>query len=137
MVYCFDVSRTFDRALPCLLPAGYGLRTQSRFSVVMREKFGARRGYFGERAIDDICDAGVKRAPRLAQQCPIGGILHKRMLEQVARLRRYALPKQQTSLNETLKRRSQICLGFARYRSQQRMGELPADRRSDLRDLLG
>ena len=52
-------------------------------------------------------------------------------------MRRHALPEQQTSRNETVERRSELCLRLAHHRSQQGMGKLAADRRPDLRHLLG
>ncbi len=103
----------------------------------MRQDLGLALGDLGELAFKGFGDTGVKRASRLAQQRAIGRVLHQGMLEQVARLRRHALPEQQACLNETVERRPQLRLGLARHRRQQRMRELPPDRRPDLRHLLG
>ena len=51
-----------------------------------------------------------KRASRLAQQCAVGRVLHQRVLEQIRRVRRHALPEQQTGRNETVERRSEVPL---------------------------
>jgi hypothetical protein len=44
----------------------------------------------------------MERASWLAQQGAIGCVLHQRVLEQVARLRRHTLAKQQTCRDETV-----------------------------------
>ena len=53
-------------------------------------------GDFGELAFKGFGDASVQRASRLAQERAIGGILHQGVLEQIGRVRRHALPEQQT-----------------------------------------
>ena len=65
-----------------------------------------------ERSPADVTlgDPSVKRASRLPQQRAIGGVLHQRVLEEVARQRRRALPEQQACLNETVQRRRQLPL---------------------------
>ena len=67
-------------------------------------------------------EAGIGKsrltAALLAQQRAIGSVLHQSMLEQVSRMRRHSLPEQQPSLNETVERRSQLCLWFAQHRRQ-------------------
>ena len=65
-----------------------------------RQQFRLVLGYLGELAFESFGDASVKRASRLAQQRAVGRILHQRVLEQISRVRRYALPEQQTCLNE-------------------------------------
>jgi hypothetical protein len=52
-------------------------------------------------------------------------------------MRRHALAEQQTSGNETIQRRSQLCLRLAHYRSQQGVRKFPPDCRPDLSHLLG
>jgi len=101
----------------------------------MRQDLRLAFGSLGELAFKGFGDAGVKRASRLAQQRAIGSVLHQCMLEQVARLRRHALPEQQACLNETVERRSQLRLGLPRHRCQQCVGKLAADHRPDLRHL--
>ena len=46
-----------------------------------------------ELAFQDLGDAGVKCPAALAQQGAIGRVLNQRVLEQVARMRRHALPE--------------------------------------------
>src|SRR5450755_1386696 len=76
-------------------------------------------------------DMRVKLLASAAEQGAVSGILHQRMLEQVARQRWHALPEQQACLNETVERRAQLRLGLARYRRQQGVREIPPDGRSD------
>ena len=57
-----------------------------------RQQIGLAIGDVWKLAFDRFGDPGMKRASRLAQQRAIGRVLHQRMLEQVARLRRHALP---------------------------------------------
>ena len=92
---------------------------------------------FGELAFEGFHNTGMKRASALAQQRAIGRVLHQGVLEPVGRVRRRAPPEQQARLNETVERRSQLRLRLSRHRSQQGVGELPADRRPDLRNLFG
>ena len=69
----------------------------------MRQQFRLALGHLRELAFEGFGDASVKRASRLAQQRAIGRVLHEGMLEQIGRMRRPALPEQQTSTNETIK----------------------------------
>ena len=50
----------------------------------------------GELGLKGFSDAGVKRASRLAEQHAIDRVLHQGMLEQTGRMRRHALPEQQS-----------------------------------------
>jgi hypothetical protein len=59
------------------------------------------------------------------------------MFDQIGRVRRRTLLEQQASVGEAVERRIELGLRLARYRSQQRMRELPPDSRPDLRHLLG
>src|SRR6185437_7934951 len=88
---------------------------------------------FREVIFEGFSDSGMERTPRLAQQGAVSRIPHQDMLERIARVRCATLPEQQTSRNETIKRRLQLRLRFARDCSQQGMGELASDRRPDLR----
>ena len=45
-----------------------------------------------------------KRTSRLAQKGAVGRILNEGVLEQITRVRRHALPEQQTGRNETVER---------------------------------
>ena len=64
---------------------------------------------FRKLILKGFCNAGVKRASRLAKQCAVGCVLYERVLEQVARVRRHTLLEQQACLLKTLKRRSELC----------------------------
>src|SRR5262245_46661034 len=103
---------------------------------MIRKQLRLTFGDFSELAFEGLCDASVKRASGLAQQRAVGGVLYKRVLEQITCLRRNALPKEQTSGGETTQRRSKLLFRFTNHRSQERMGELPPHHRSDLCHLL-
>ena len=102
-----------------------------------RQQLGLAFGDVGELAFEGFGDAGMKRASRLAQQRAVGRVLHQGVLEQIGRMRRHALPEQQTSRNETVKRRIEFRFWLTHHRSQQRMRELPPDSCPYLRHLLG
>ena len=67
-----------------------------------RQQFGLVLGSIGELDFEGFGDASVKHASRLAQQRAVGRVLHKCVLEQVCRVRRHTLPKQQTSVSKTV-----------------------------------
>jgi hypothetical protein len=69
---------------------------------VARQQFGLVLGNLRELTFQRFGNASMKRAPRLPQQGAVGGVLHQRMLEQVAGMRWYALPEQQASGNQTV-----------------------------------
>ena len=52
-------------------------------------------------------------------------------------MRRRALSRQQTRIEQTLESRSKLGFGLTRHRREQRMGEFAADCRPDLDDLFG
>ena len=126
-----------QRPLSRFAPQARSLLDQAGLGAVTRQQLRLVLGDFRELAFEGFGDAGVKRASRLAQQRAIGRVLHQGMLEQIGRVRRHALPEQQTSRNETVERRLQLRLRLAHHRSQQSMRELSPDRRADLRDLFG
>ena len=75
----------------------------------------------------------MKSASRLSQQRSIGRVLHKRMLEQICRMRRQALPKQQASLDEAVECRIKTTMIVALARKllialwrMVTIGEIPA-----------
>ena len=70
----------------------------------MRQDLRPALGSLGELGFKRFGNTSMKRASRLAQQSAIGCILDQGMLEQVARMRRHALPEQQTGRNETVER---------------------------------
>src|SRR5262249_27718722 len=134
---CFGVGRALERALTGLAPILDSRLAQSSLGKVTRQNFRLIFGNFSELAFQGLCDASVKRASGLAQQRAIGGVLYKRMLEQVGCLRRNTLSEEQTSGGETIQRRSKLLFRFANHRSKERMGESPPDRCSNLCHLLG
>ena len=85
--------------------------TRQQFRLVLSD--------FGELAFESFCDTGVERTSGLAQQGAVGRILHQRMFEQISRVRRRTLPKQQTGCSVTVERRYQVSLRRARHRSHQ------------------
>ena len=67
-----------------------------------RQEFRLGFGDIRELVFEGFGDTGVQRAPRPAQQGAVCSILYQRMLEQVGRMRRHTLPKQQTGSSEAL-----------------------------------
>ena len=96
LLYGFDQRRALQRPLSRFAPQARGLLDQPSLGAVTRQQFGLVLGNLGELAFESFGDAGVKRASRLAQQRAIGRVLHKRVLEQISRVRRHTLPEQQT-----------------------------------------
>src|SRR4029450_4275686 len=90
-----------------------------------------------ELTFEGFGDSGMKRTSLLAQQRTVSRIPYQRMLEKVGLVGRATLTEQQTSPNETVKRRLQLRLRLTDDRSQQGMGDLASDRRPDLRQLFG
>ncbi len=108
MPYRFTIARPMNCFLPCRAPVSYRLLIQSSFRAVPSQKLRLVLGNLGEFALERFRDTGVERASGLAQQRAIGGVLHKRVLEQIGRVRRQALPEQQTSCDETVERSLQF-----------------------------
>src|SRR5262245_36465741 len=104
---------------------------------MMGQQLRTALGNLRKSTFESIGNTGMQRTPRRAQQRAIGCVLHQRMLEQVARMRGYALAKQQTGLNKAIKRCMEVCFRLADDRSQNSMGKLPSDCRADLRYLPG
>ena len=98
LLYGFNQRRALQRPLSRLAPEARSLLDQPSLGAVTRQQFGLALGDLRELAFKSFGDAGVERASRLAQQRAIGRVLHQRMLEQIGRVRRHALPEQQTSL---------------------------------------
>jgi hypothetical protein len=82
-----------QRPLPRFAPKGGSIFDQTRQSEVTRQQLRPALGNLGELAFQSFGDTGMKRASRLAQQRPIGGVLDQSMFEQIARMRRPALPE--------------------------------------------
>src|SRR6516164_5238627 len=99
----------------------------------MRQQFRMAFGNLRKLALQRFRDTGVKRASLVPQQRAIGRVLHERMLEQVGRMRRHALPEKQASGNETVKPRFQLPVRLVYDRSQQGMRELAPNRSPNLR----
>jgi hypothetical protein len=78
----------------------------------------------------------VEDLPPALEQGFVGGVLHQRVLESVARIGRRARAEQQLRHFELRQCRAQRRLVAAGNRAQQRIGEFTADRGTDLRDLL-
>jgi hypothetical protein len=56
---------------------------------------------------------GVTSVTPVAQQCALGSVLHKCVLEQISRVWWHTLPKQQTGFGEAVERRSEKALSRA------------------------
>src|SRR5579862_6414680 len=89
----FNERRSRQRPLTRFAPEERGPLDQSCLATMTREQFRLVLGDIGEPGLKHFRDARVKRASRLAKQRPVGRVLHQRMLEQIARVGRYALPE--------------------------------------------
>ena len=67
-----------------------------------RQQFGLVLGNLGELSFQSFGNASVKCPSGFAQQRAVGRILNQCVLEQIARMRRYALAEEQTSGNKTV-----------------------------------
>ena len=91
MAYGFRSGRTPEGALACALPVIHGAFRQARLSEVMGEQL--RLGFDRIRPplLQHAGDARVQFPAWAAQQCGVCGILHERVLEHVAGVRRCAV----------------------------------------------
>jgi len=71
-----------------------------------------------------------------AQQCAVGGVLHKRVLKQIDGVGRYPSPKNQFGIGQSRKGRVEFGFPERRDGGKQAVGKISADYRSDLRRLL-
>ena len=74
--------------------------------------------------------------PPALEQRDVGGILHQRVLERVARVRRRSAPRDEPGRGEPLKRRVEVHRGQGRHGGNQLVGELPSDGGADQRHVL-
>jgi hypothetical protein len=116
-----------------LAPAGDGFFNEPGFRVMLREELwlGVRqlRGVGFER-FGNLC---VQLLARAAQQTAVRRVLYQRVLEGIDRVGRPAALEDQLGGDETSERGLQLVLGKAGDRTQQRVGKLAADRRTNLR----
>ena len=97
----------------------------------MRERLCLRRG----RGQQDLGRAAVQRLAAALQEAVVGGVLDQRVLEAIARVRRDAFDEQELRVGEPVERGAQRRLLQPRHRLQQRVREVAAEHRADLRDL--
>src|SRR5262249_51270145 len=114
----FNKRRALRRPQSGLAPHRRGFLDLPRLGAVTRQQLGLGLGDLRELTFEGFGDSDMKRTSRLAQQAAVSRIPHERMLEKVCRIRRVTPPEQQTSPNETVKRRLQLRLRRARDCSQ-------------------
>src|SRR6516164_8505845 len=102
MLSRFDVGAPMCSLLACCAPIKSGFFEQLGSVTMLGEQLRLAFGNFGELFFEGLNDAGVKRTSWLAKQRSVCRVLHQGMFEQVGRMRRRALPKQQTGPNETI-----------------------------------
>jgi hypothetical protein len=95
-----------ERPLTRLAPQTYGFVDQPGLGAMMRQQLRLALGDLSEPALEGFGDTGVKRPARLTQQRAVGRVPHQSIVEQIGRMRRHALPEQQTNRNEAVERRS-------------------------------
>src|SRR5258707_8493020 len=133
----FNKRRALRRPQAGFAPQRRGFLDLPRLGAVTRQQLGLLLGNLRELTFEGFGDSGMKRTSRLAQQRAVSRIPYQCMLERVGHVRRATMSEQQTSPNETVKRRLQLRLRHAHDCSEQGVGELASDRRPDLRQLLG
>src|SRR4029077_7686182 len=131
----FDQRRALRRPQSGFAPQRRGFLDLPRFGAVTRQQLGLLLGDLGELTLEGFGNSAMQRTSLLAQQRTVSRIPYQCMFEKVGLVRRATLTEQQTSPNETVKRRLQLCLRLAHDRSQQGMGDLASNRRPDLRQL--
>jgi hypothetical protein len=90
-------------------------------TIVVGDHFGLRLDRRLKVFDQHVSNAAMKLLAQVTQQASIGHVTHERVFEQISRVRRQALPKQQTGFDETVERRTEFYLWLARYCSQQGM----------------
>ena len=98
----FDQGRAFQRALSGFAPQARGLLDQPGLGAMARKQLRLVCENLGELTLEGFGDTSVQRTSSLAQQRAVGRVLHQRVLEQITCMRRYSLPEQQTSRNQTV-----------------------------------
>src|SRR5271166_1362345 len=98
----FTVARPTNCSLSRRAPVLYRPLVQSSFRAMPCQKLWLNLNYFWEFFFQGGGNSPVELLPRAAQQRPIGRVLYKCVLEQIARMRRRSLPEQQTGFDETV-----------------------------------
>src|SRR6476660_6922029 len=91
---------------------------------------------FGPPLLECSCNARVQRLSRSTQQCAVSRISHQRMLEKKGRSRWRPSAKYKPGISQSRKRACHLFLALLSNQDQQFVGELPPDRRRDLRNFL-
>ena len=91
MTLGLDIGGTLHRALASLEPVIDRLLDAGRLGIVVSKRLLLDR--CRKLCFEDISDASMKRASRLAQQRAVGRVPYKCVLEQISRVRRDTLPE--------------------------------------------
>jgi hypothetical protein len=89
--YCLDQRRSRQRPLSGFAPLHGRLFDLPGLGVMPRQQLRLVLGDFRKPTLQSFGDAGMQRMARFTQQRAIRRILHQRMLEQIACVRRDAL----------------------------------------------
>ncbi len=119
-----------------LQPVADGLLGKPGFGVVVREQRGLRTGRFRKALLEHLRDASVILLAGAAQQRGVGCILHERVLELVADVRRQPVPVHELGVDELGEGVVELGPIELRHRHQQLLAETPPDGRRELGDLL-
>jgi len=103
---------------------------------MMRQEFRLALDEIGEMLFQHGRDPGVQFLPPCAQQGAIGGVLHKRMLEEVGGLRGNTAAEQESSLGKPIEPQSQLGSRPLRHPLDQLVTEFAAEHCADLPDIL-
>src|SRR5262249_14079383 len=97
--YRFYQRRTRQRLLSRFAPQARCFLNQARLGAMARQQLGLALNDFGELTFNSFRDTRVEYPSRLSQQCSVGRVLHKCVLDQISRVRWNALSEQQTGLD--------------------------------------
>src|ERR1700746_2889050 len=106
----FDQCRALRRPQSGFAPQRRGFLDLPRLGAVTRQQLGLVLGDLRELTFEGFGDSGMKRTSGRARQLLERRISYKKMLKKLCRIRRVPPPEQQTSPNETVKRRLQLRL---------------------------
>ena len=116
-----DHGRARHRPTSGPVPIGDPLLNKTRSCAVVGKKLGLCFACTGKLLLQHPHDAGVKLLAPAAQQGAVGGILYKRVLESVLRVRRRPAPENQLGAHEPRQGVVQFLLWHPRHCADQLM----------------
>ena len=119
---CLRVGRAIEGTLATLVPIINGGVVQASLGEVMGKEFGLQHCEVREAFLEDIAYSGVQIPPAGAQKGIVCSVLHERMFEDIAGVRRRPAAKDKTSLGELVECADQLWVCAVRDRGEQFIG---------------